>query len=46
MPTATGITRARALLGWEPAVPLRQGLERTIAYFRGLSGSARMQPPT
>jgi UDP-glucuronate decarboxylase len=40
------ITRARSLLGWEPTVPLRDGLTRTIAYFRGLSGSARMQPPT
>jgi nucleoside-diphosphate-sugar epimerase len=29
------ITRARALLGWEPQVPLRAGLERTIPYFRG-----------
>ncbi len=28
------ITRARADLGWEPSVPLEQGLERTIAYFR------------
>jgi len=28
------ITRARTLLGWEPAVPLADGLERTIAYFR------------
>jgi UDP-glucuronate decarboxylase len=27
------ITKARAELGWEPAVPLRQGLEKTIAYF-------------
>ena len=27
------ISRARALLGWEPLVPLAQGLERTIAYF-------------
>lgn len=27
------ITRARNQLGWEPRVPLRQGLERTIAYF-------------
>lgn len=40
------ITRARALLGWDPAVQLREGLVRTIEYFRGLSGSARMQPPT
>ena len=28
------ITRARELLGWEPRVPLREGLQRTIAYFR------------
>jgi dTDP-glucose 4,6-dehydratase len=30
------ISRARELLGWEPQVPLRAGLERTIAYFREL----------
>ncbi|PWC40887.1 UDP-glucuronic acid decarboxylase family protein [Azospirillum sp. TSO35-2] len=29
------ITKARALMGWEPAVPLEDGLARTIAYFRG-----------
>jgi dTDP-glucose 4,6-dehydratase len=28
------ITRARTLLGWEPKVPLEQGLTETIAYFR------------
>ncbi len=28
------ITRARAILGWEPKVALREGLEPTIAYFR------------
>jgi dTDP-glucose 4,6-dehydratase len=28
------ISRARALLGWEPKIPLAEGLERTIAYFR------------
>jgi dTDP-glucose 4,6-dehydratase len=28
------ITRARTLLGWEPAVPLEQGLKSTIDYFR------------
>ncbi len=28
------ITIARSVLGWEPAVSLREGLERTIAYFR------------
>jgi dTDP-glucose 4,6-dehydratase len=30
------ITRARTLLGWEPAIPLDEGLTRTIAYFRGV----------
>ena len=28
------ITKAKALLNWEPAVPLDEGLSRTIAYFR------------
>jgi dTDP-glucose 4,6-dehydratase len=28
------ITRARTLLGWEPKVPLDEGLGRTLAYFR------------
>jgi dTDP-glucose 4,6-dehydratase len=28
------ITRARTLLGWEPKVPVEEGLETTIAYFR------------
>ncbi len=28
------ITRARTLLGWEPAVSLEEGLTSTIAYFR------------
>ena len=40
------ITRARALLGWTPTVPLREGLRSTIDYFRGLPGAARLQPPT
>jgi UDP-glucuronate decarboxylase len=30
------ITKATALLGWEPTVSVRDGLERTIAYFRDL----------
>jgi UDP-glucuronate decarboxylase len=30
------ITLARTVLGWEPKVPLEQGLTRTIAYFRGI----------
>jgi len=28
------ITRARELLGWAPAVPLNEGLARTVEYFR------------
>ena len=28
------ITRARKWLGWEPKVPLAEGLERTIRYFK------------
>jgi dTDP-glucose 4,6-dehydratase len=28
------ITLARSLLGWEPQVPLEEGLKRTIEYFR------------
>ena len=30
------ITRARTMLGWEPGVSLREGLEATISYFRSL----------
>ena len=32
------ITRARTLLGWEPKVPLDQGLTSTIDYFRKKMG--------
>jgi dTDP-glucose 4,6-dehydratase len=28
------ITKARTLLGWEPKVELREGLKKTIAYFK------------
>ena len=31
------ITKARALLGWEPQVDRKEGLKRTYAYFRSLS---------
>jgi dTDP-glucose 4,6-dehydratase len=34
------ITRARTLLGWEPRVPLEQGLPKTLAYFRSKLGLA------
>jgi dTDP-glucose 4,6-dehydratase len=32
------ITKARTFLGWEPKVPLEQGLVKTIAYFRTKMG--------
>jgi dTDP-glucose 4,6-dehydratase len=28
------ITRARTELGWEPQIPLREGIEHTVAWFR------------
>ena len=28
------LTLARTTLGWEPTIQLREGLERTAAYFR------------
>ncbi len=31
------ITRAKQQLGWEPTIPLDQGLDRTIAYFRQIA---------
>jgi UDP-glucuronate decarboxylase len=37
------ITRARGVLGWEPTIALREGLERTIAYFDSLL-SGRSNP--
>ena len=39
------IALARQRLGWEPAVPLRAGLERTIAWFRAIAMDA-YRPPT
>ncbi len=36
------ISRAKQELGWQPTVNLRQGLEKTIAYFEWkLSGGAK-----
>ncbi len=34
------ITRARSLLGWEPKVPLEEGIARTIPYFKQKMGLA------
>jgi UDP-glucuronate decarboxylase len=33
------ITRAREVLGWNPVVPLDQGLDSTIAYFQSVSNT-------
>ena len=33
------ISQARRLLGWEPKVPLEEGLGRTIGYFRELTNA-------
>ena len=30
------ITKARGLIDWEPQVPLAEGLDRTVAYYRSL----------
>jgi UDP-glucuronate decarboxylase len=37
------ISRARNILGWSPTVPLREGLQHTIAYFASLNPDRR--PP-
>ena len=31
------ISKAKRLLGWQPTIPLREGLKRTIDYFAALS---------
>ncbi|HUF25717.1 MAG TPA: GDP-mannose 4,6-dehydratase, partial [Gemmatimonadaceae bacterium] len=36
------ITRAKQLLGWEPKVPLREGVQRTIEHFQGLLAHGRI----
>jgi dTDP-glucose 4,6-dehydratase len=38
------ITRARSMLGWEPTVHVREGLARTIEYFRRYVGTPMMAP--
>jgi dTDP-glucose 4,6-dehydratase len=37
------ITRARTMLGWEPKIGIREGLQKTIDYFASLP-TERMQP--
>jgi len=32
------ITRAQSILNWEPTIPLQEGIERTIPYFRQKMG--------
>ena len=39
------ITKARTVLGWEPTVPLREGLAETIAWYRATRGSEYSRPP-
>lgn len=39
------ISLAKKLLGWEPEVPLREGLERTIKWFEGID-LQQYRPPT
>ena len=39
------ISLARARLGWEPKIALREGLARTIEYFRSID-LARFRAPT
>jgi dTDP-glucose 4,6-dehydratase len=38
------ISRARSRLGWEPHVAVRDGVARTIEYFRSLLNTERMAP--
>lgn len=39
------ITRAKQHLGWEPKIPLREGLTKTITWFKSIDLS-RFRPPT
>jgi len=40
------ITRARSLLGWEPEVPLAEGIRRTVPWFRSLVDQGLAQART
>jgi nucleoside-diphosphate-sugar epimerase len=39
------ITRAQRVLGWEPRIPLRDGLSKTVDFFRGLPQERLMARP-
>ncbi len=39
------IERAKALLGWEPEVPLAEGLKKTVEYFSGKVSNNVLQKP-
>lgn len=38
------ITRAQKLLGWNPTIPLREGLERTVADFARRMAQSKLNP--
>lgn len=38
------ITQARELLGWEPGVTVREGLERTVDWFKERHGEGQLVP--
>jgi dTDP-glucose 4,6-dehydratase len=40
------ITRAKTVLGWEPKVQLREGLARSLDYFRAAVEAEKAQPRT
>jgi dTDP-glucose 4,6-dehydratase len=40
------ITRARTMLGWEPKVAVREGVARTIEYFRQLLAESKLSTRT
>jgi CDP-glucose 4,6-dehydratase len=37
-------SKARRVLGWQPTVPLREGLARTVAWYRGFLGAGHERP--
>jgi dTDP-glucose 4,6-dehydratase len=36
------ITRACTMLGWTPKIPVRDGVSKTVEYFRALIGAGRV----